>query len=467
MDLSNEQTEALLKYKKGENIFITGSGGSGKSEIIKIIFNDAKLKRKRIQVCAMTGCAAILLKCDARTLHSWSGIGLGNKSLEEITFRIGSNPKVKERWCNTRILVIDEVSMMSVKLFNLLNNVAKIIRKSDKPFGGIQVILSGDFYQLPPIGDKNCSESKQYCFESDEWYNVVKLNNHIVFNTIFRQNDNVLINILNKVRCGEINDEIINILEKKINSPINESLLRTKLFPTRYKVEQINQQEFNKLSGVKHIYKMKRFTNNRLLSRRERDKLNSMTEDEIENEFLNLESNLMCKDILELKIGTQVMCIINVNNPDTDTIILSNGSQGKVIDFDCCTDIDGDGENTYYLPIVLFNNGYRTVINYHSWDCERVPKSGVSQLPLIHSWAMTIHKSQGLTIDNVELDIGNSIFEYGQTYVALSRIKTFDGLNLLRFDYTKIKFNQKVKDFYRNIDESNNNFNTATVLNIY
>jgi ATP-dependent DNA helicase PIF1 len=458
MDLSKGQKTALLKYKKGENIFITGSGGSGKSEIIKIIFNDATLKRKRIQVCAMTGCAAILLKCDARTLHSWSGIGLGNKPLEEITYRIGSNPRAKQRWCHTQILVIDEVSMMSVKLFNLINNVAKIIRKNDNPFGGMQVILSGDFYQLPPIGDKNCIETKQYCFESDEWYNAFNLNNHIELKTIFRQNDNTLTNILNKVRCGEIDDETINILEKKLNRPINESLLRTKLFPTRYKVEQINQQEFNKLSGEKHIYKMKRFTNNSTLSRREQDKLNSMTEDEIEREFLYLEGNLMCKNTLELKIGTQVMCIINVSNPDTDTIVLSNGSQGKVIGFDSCTDLDG--VNTYYYPIVLFNNGYKTIINYHSWDCERVPRSGVSQLPLIHSWAMTIHKSQGLTIDNVELDIGNNIFEYGQTYVALSRIKTFDGLYLLHFDYTKIKFNQTVKDFYRNIDESNNESNT-------
>ena len=453
MNLSREQKSALLKYKKGYNIFITGCGGSGKSELIKIIFNDAKLKRKKIQVCALTGCAAILLKCDARTLHSWAGIGLGNKPLEEIAYNIGKNPKSRQRWCQIEILVIDEISMMSVKLFNLLNNMAKIIRKIDKPFGGIQVIFSGDFYQLPPIGDKNDDETKQYCFESNDWYNIFDICNHIELKTIFRQNDETLMTILNNVRCGEIDDKMIQILEGRLNRPKDESLLLTKLFPIKSKVERVNKMEFDKLSGECHNFTMTRIINTRTLTKKEKEKFNSMTKYEIDKELSYLEGNLICQNNLELKIGTQVMCIINIIDPDLETIRLSNGSQGKVIGFNRHTDLDN--ENVYYLPIVLFDNGIRTVINYHIWECESIPGTGVKQIPLIHSWAMTIHKSQGLTIDNVELDIGNNIFEYGQTYVALSRIKNFDGLYLLNFDYTKIKFNEKVKIFYRRINELN------------
>lgn len=442
MNLSVEQNIALLKYKKGHNIFITGCGGSGKSELIRIIYNDVKLKKKKnITVCALTGCAAILLKCNARTLHSWCGIGLGNKPLEELAYNIGKNPKSRQRWCEIDILVIDEVSMMSVKLFNLINALAKIIRKNDKPFGGIQVIFSGDFYQLPPVGDKNCKESKQYCFESLDWYNVFNISNHIELKTIFRQNDEILMNILNNVRCGQIDHNIIQTLQNQLNRPKDPSLLLTKLFPTRNAVEKVNKCEFNKLSGECHLYTMTRHMETFSLSRKDKEKLNALTDDEIEKEFLNLETNLICSSKLELKIGCQVMCIINISDLENESIILSNGSQGKIIGF------ESNADN--YLPIVLFNNGIRKVINRYAWSSEVVPGASVTQIPLIYSWAMTIHKSQGLTIDNVELDIGNNIFEYGQSYVALSRIKNLNGLYLLHFDHTKIKYNSKVNNFYQ------------------
>ena len=444
MILSQKQKEALLKYKKGENIFITGPGGSGKSELIKIINNDANLKRKKIQICALTGCAAILLKCKALTLHSWAGIGLGKAPLENIVYKIGKYPKIRERWCDIRILVIDEVSMMSKKLFNLLNRLAQIIRKSDKLFGGIQLIFSGDFYQLPPVGDKNDAESKQYCFESDYWYDVFNINNHIELTTIFRQTDETFTNILDCVRRGNINSKSINVLIDRLHKVPESNILITKLYPTKAKVERINKIELDKLSDKPVIYTLQRIRNTINLTAKQRLILTSLSENEIETELLQLESNLHCNNILELKIGCQVMCLINIFDPTTETIKLANGSQGKVIGFE---NIEGNE-----LPIILFDNNLRHTMNYYLWECEKVPGAGIKQIPLIHSWALTIHKCQGLTLNNVELDIGNNIFEYGQTYVALSRVKNLNGLYLRNFDYTKIKSHQKVIAFYEQIN---------------
>ena len=449
IDLSTEQKEALYKYKKGLNIFITGPGGSGKSELIKIINNDAYLKRKKIKICALTGCAAILLKCKAQTLHSWAGIGLGKAPLATIIHNIGKNPKIRERWCSIRILVVDEVSMLSKKLFELLNIIAKIIRKNDKPFGGIQLIFSGDFYQLPPVGDKNDIESKQFCFESEEWYNIFNVENHIRFKTIFRQRDSNFANVLNSIRHGLVTSEIIQILKNRLHKIPEENILVTKLYPTKAKVETINKFELNKLSGNIVIYTLE-IVKKTVLSEKDKRILCSLSEREIDYEITNFMSNLICNNQLELKIGCQVMCLINIyDENDNETIILANGSQGKVVGFEL---IDCE-ENE--LPIILFDNGIRFTMNYYTWECEKVPFVHIKQIPLIHSWALTIHKCQGITLDNIELDIGNNIFEYGQSYVALSRVKTLDGLYLRHFDYTKIKSNEKVSQFYNNFDELN------------
>jgi len=447
IDLSTEQKEVLYKYKKGLNIFITGPGGSGKSELIKIINNDAYLKRKKIKICALTGCAAILLKCKAQTLHSWAGIGLGKAPPATIIHNIGKNPKIRERWCSIRILVVDEVSMLSKKLFELLNIIAKIIRKNDKPFGGIQLIFSGDFYQLPPVGDKNDIESKQFCFESEEWYNIFNVENHISFKTIFRQRDINFTNVLNSIRHGLVTSEIIQILKNRLHKIPEENILVTKLYPTKAKVETINKFELNKLSGNIVIYTLE-IVKKTVLSEKEKRILCSLSETEIEYEITNFMSNLICNNQLELKIGCQVMCLINIYD-ENETIILANGSQGKVVGFEL---IDCE-ENE--LPIILFDNGIRFTMNYYTWECEKVPFVHIKQIPLIHSWALTIHKCQGITLDNIELDIGNNIFEYGQSYVALSRVKTLDGLYLRHFDHTKIKSNEKVSQFYNNFDVLN------------
>ena len=240
-----------------KNIFITGPGGSGKSAIIRKIYYDATIRGKNIQVCALTGCAAVLLNCKAKTLHSWAGIGLGNGTIEELIRKIKANKYAKASWYETDILVVDEVSMMSLKLFNLLNTIGKLVRKNPKPFGGIQVIFSGDFYQLPPVGNKDDLDSIRFCFESEEWDTVFQRSNQIQIKKIFRQTDDLYASILNQIREGKIKRKSNNILLQYVGRIYDADLVvePTKLFPTKNKVENIN---ICKACPFKETYKWKK-----------------------------------------------------------------------------------------------------------------------------------------------------------------------------------------------------------------
>jgi ATP-dependent DNA helicase PIF1 len=438
--LSEEQQIVFDKYIQGCNIFITGPGGSGKSAIIRKIHAHAYSGLKNIQVCALTGCAAVLLNCKAKTLHSWAGIGLGNLTSEQLIVKIKKSKFLKAIWRETSILVVDEVSMLSLKLFNMLNEIGKAVRNNNKPFGGIQLIFSGDFYQLPPVGNKDDPDTQRFCFESHDWNSVFLKDCQIPLVKIFRQTDEIYSSILNQIREGRIKKKSHDLLLQYVGRKHADNLIvePTKLFPTRNKVESINNDKMARLEGIHQKYSVSYVTDLEM-TKSEKDTRINFTGKDIQIELEYLASNLICDKEITIKIGAQVMCVINVQSDKG--LEICNGSQGIVIGFctiTCC-------------PRVKYNNGVEMTMTNHTWVSDKIPGIGVSQVPLILAWALTIHKSQGATMDAAEIDVGGGIFECGQTYVALSRVKNLDGLYLTSFDAHKIKIHKKVKDYYEEL----------------
>ncbi len=441
MELSKEQQIAFDKYVQGHNIFITGPGGSGKSALIRLINSDAFKKFKNIQVTALTGCAAVLLNCKAKTLHSWAGIGLGNGTIEQLVTKIKKNKFAKALWKETDILVVDEVSMLSLKLFNVLNSIGKAVRNNPNPFGGIQLIFSGDFFQLPPVGDKDEPDTQRFCFESEDWNNVFNPHCQIQLVKIFRQTDETYSTLLNQIREGKIKRKSNDLLLEYVGRSFDPNLVAepTKLFPTRVKVENINNTKMSALQSDEKEFKIK-YLKDLEMTRAERAIRCDYTDKDIQMELEFLANNLICEKEMKLKVGAQVMSIINIQSERG--LDVCNGSQGIITGF--CA-VSG-------CPQVKFNNGIEMIMTRNIWQSDKIPGIGVSQVPLILAWALTIHKSQGATMDAAEIDVGSGIFECGQTYVALSRVKSLNGLYLTSFDVTKIRINKKVKEYYDNLN---------------
>lgn len=437
MTNSLEQDIAFNLYLNKQNVFITGPGGAGKSALIRNIWSHATIYGKKIQVCALTGCAAVLLQCKAKTIHSFAGIGLGNGDPEVIVQKIIKSHYKKRAWKDVEILVIDEVSMLSKRLFELLDLIGKTVRKNNRPFGGIQLIFSGDFYQLPPISDSR--EPPEFCFESERWRDTFSPEGHVQLIKIFRQSDEIYANILNQIREGKMKRSSIRILEACIGRtpPTDTHIVPTKLFPIRSKADQINASEMSKLTTQVVEYTVKVVTNVPMTAE-EREERAKFSRDDVDKELAYLQSTLLNNDTLQLKVGAQVMCTVNLECSTGGA--LCNGSQGIIT-----------GMSSSGAPIVRYKNGVEMTMEYHVWASEKIPGIGVASVPLILAWALTIHKSQGATMDMAEIDVGSSVFECGQTYVALSRVKSLEGLYLKSLDISKIKINRKVHEFYESL----------------
>ena len=451
---SLEQQICFDKYLKGENLFITGPGGSGKSFLIKNFVADAEEKKKVIKVCALTGCAAILLQCKATTLHMFSGIGLASKNNSQIVEELFTKKRHKlKNWRGLEILIIDEVSMMSLKILLLLDLIARKFYKKNVPFGGLQVIFTGDFYQLSPVFS-NCSEKEKeesmYCFQHELWDQLFTKENQIVLKTIFRQNDEALLKVLKYVRKGQISPSTKAILQSRIFNDEDLDLIKkekvlTILSPIKRDVEFINVKEYLKLDSsdseiVHNLFYVDLSAKNNDCEKEKNGvymfELLLKSNEHLKREYDFLAANIIAEKCLKLKVGTHVMCVVNLNV--CGELHIANGSQGIIVGF-----------NEDNLPYVKFNNCKDPIlIDYYIWKSEVHKMVGVSQIPLIYSWAITIHKAQGLTLENAIIDIGSNIFAYGQTYVALSRLKSLEGLYLTSFDYSKIKCNPLVKAFY-------------------
>lgn len=441
--LSPEQAYAFATFRRGENLFITGPGGTGKTRLIHYILNSFGEERKHVQVCAMTGCASLLLGFGARTLHSWSGIKLAKGDRNKIINGVLRNKSLLSAWRKTHVLFVDEVSMMSLKIFELCDDIGKIVRKNSAPFGGIQIVFTGDFYQLPPVGTSGEPDTESFCFESPRWKQIFKPENHIPLETMFRQKDPLYIAILGGIRRGELSEEhremLMGRVKREYIAEEHSGCILTKLFPIRAKAEYVNQAQYAKIEQPERLMKCIRnvsssvyVDSSKAIEPEEIRRCAMLSAHEKEMYLDSLVANTTCVENLGLKIGAAVMCTVNVDMESG----ICNGSQGVVVDF------------VGSSPIVKFANGVKRIIERHTWQSEEYPCLTVSQYPLCLAWALTIHKIQGATMSMAEMDLGNSVFEYGQTYVALSRIQSLEGLYLSAFRSDKIKANPKVRGFY-------------------
>jgi ATP-dependent DNA helicase PIF1 len=459
--MSPEQKLAFEKYRSGQNVFITGPGGTGKSALIREIYKYATQREHNVQVCALTGCAAVMLECKAKTIHSWSGIGLANGDIDRIVDRVDKNFFKKKEWRKTRTLIVDEVSMMSKRLFDILDLVGKTARNShSRPFGGIQLVFCGDFYQLPPVGvNTEDPDNARFCFESDSWFHTFPRENHIQLKQIFRQNDPVYCQILNQVREGRITrrtDEIlrsrVGVLLPDVSEDGTPQTKPTILYATRSRVDEINRLEMEKLTildpdSPDYKYELK-YVTDLPLSEKERQIRASQSKDRISSELVSLKNSILCDDIVHLRVGAQVMCVVNMEESVTTAATpICNGSQGVIVRMTETTT-----SMSTALPVVRFNNGLEMTIHPHTWLSENIPGIGVSQIPLILSWAITIHKSQGATLERCIIDIGERVFEAGQSYVALSRIQSLQGMSIMSYDVSRIMVNKRVKTFYTDLE---------------
>jgi len=454
MNLSKDQLYAFEKFKKGENLFITGPGGTGKTQLIKYLVSYMKLGRIDHQVCALTGCAAVLLKCNARTLHSWSGIKLARGPIDKIVSSVLYNSRTSAVWKKIRVLIIDEVSMMSLKIFEVIEQIARTVRGSKLPFGGIQVVFTGDFFQLPPVGSPDEPSTGQFCFESSKWRDIFRIENHIKLVTVFRQTDETYIKILNEIREGELSTENRQILLDKVGIRPVEEKRTTKLFAIRSKTDFINRGMFSKITEEEYVYDEKikidcvtYLDSGKTIDSNIISACKKLSPNDIQYEIDQLSNNSSIQKIVRLKKGALVMLTYNIKVEDG----ICNGSQGIVTGF------RQSSQDSEKCPIVKFTNGIEIPIEYQYMQSEEYPMIAVGQIPLSLAWAMTIHKIQGATLDSADMDLGNSVFEYGQAYVALSRVKSLDGLYLSAFHPQKIRANPIVKDFYMTFVEPDYN----------
>ena len=421
--LNHEQKMVFKHLKNGKNVFITGQAGTGKTYTLNIICQWAKDNQYRIGKTSTTGISALLI--GGQTIHSWSGIGIvDNESTKyDILYKVRRNQTAVSNWCLTKILIIDEISMLNPWIFELLDFIGRELRQSSKPFGGIQIVLTGDFAQLPPIDSTFVFESKIWDKSIDE---IVYLKKNM------RQKDPIFQRILTEIRLGNVTDESVKILESRVNYKfLNSEIQPTKLYSYRRTVQSINNESLSKLLRE----------GNELITYNSNDEIftkEKLTDKQIQYYKNKLNKTCQYPKQLNICIGCQVLLLTNLNLKSG----LCNGSRGIVVKF----------HNS--RPVVKFRNGIQTVIDHSIQEIKINPKTSVtrSQIPLVLAYAITIHKSQGSSLDCAQIDIGREIFTHGQAYVALSRIRSLQDLSLTDFNWKKITVHPKVLNFYKKLE---------------
>ena len=410
------QAEALAILKTGANVFLTGEPGSGKTHTVNQYVAHLRSCGIEPAITASTGIAATHI--GGYTIHSWSGIGIRRDLTKYDLDRIGQNRNVVRRVSNARILIIDEVSMLSTRALSMVDAVCREIRRNEQPFGGLQVVLVGDFFQLPPVNKRNEDEDAQesfspnteqerFAFSSPAWEALNPLVCYL--SEQHRQEDPVFLDFLSAIRRGAASER-------------ERALLRTRYSPTRKDdvaqlyshnadVDAINASELEKLPGKASVFAMESRGPEKLV--------------------LALKRGCLSPELLSLKVGARVMFTKN----DVTTHRYVNGTLGTVTGF---------SESGH--PIVKTNAGRTIFAEPDEW---RIEDSGrvlarIIQVPLRLAWAMTVHKSQGMSLDAAHMDLSQT-FEYGQGYVALSRVRTLKGLSLAGLNQRALEVHPEVR----------------------
>ena len=380
------QAEALSILKSGRNVFLTGEPGAGKSYTVNAYVAYLRSHNIDVAVTASTGIAATHI--GGMTIHSWSGIGIASSLSEHDLREMAGRDKLAKRIKATKVLIIDEISMLDGRMLTCVERVCRAVRGSMMPFGGIQVVFVGDFFQLPPVSREN---DVLFAFDSHAWKDAAPTICYL--HEQHRQEDAEFLSILAAIRTGEVTDGHRETLASRQSSMMEEI---TKLFSHNTDVDRINAAELKKLPGSNTTFVAKHHGAKPLVE--------------------TLFRGCLSPERLELKIGAKVM--FTKNDPEKSVV---NGTTGTVTMFQ-------RGSN---FPIVQLKSGRVVVAEPMDWSmvADGAPLATISQVPLRLAWAMTVHKSQGMSLDAAYVDL-SSAFAFGQGYVALSRVRTLSGLHL-------------------------------------
>ncbi len=397
------QEEALTILKTGGNIFLTGEPGSGKTYVLNSYVEWLEDCGVPVAITASTGIAATHI--GGMTIHAWSGIGARDDLSPYDIDQIANKEKYVKRIKNAKVLVIDEISMLAGGMLDMIDKILRTVKQSEDAFGGLQVVLVGDFYQLPPI--TRMGDVVRFAFESNAWERGRFLTCYLTEQ--HRQEDEMLLSLLSSIRRNEVEEDHYTLLSEQTEIGF-EGIEPTKLFTHNKDVDAINHEKLQSLSTTRATFKMETRGGRPLIE--------------------GLQKNCLSPQVLELREEAMVMC--TKNNFEMGYV---NGTLGRVVRF--------DGDDGY--PIIETSDGREIKVEPESWRVEEEGKvlAEITQVPLRLAWAITIHKSQGMSLDAVEIDLRNA-FTYGQGYVALSRVRTLKGMKLLGINQNALMVDPKI-----------------------
>ncbi len=417
------QKQALAVMMSGANVFLTGAPGAGKTYVLNQFIKRAERAGKRVAVTASTGIAASHL--GGTTFHSWSGLGIIDYLSPEDLARFGAADRLIKRYNSVDVLVIDEVSMLHGQRLNMINQLAKILRGNELPFGGMQLILVGDLYQLPPVS--RGQGQVDFVHMSEAW---ADLNPQICYITEQhrQQGSDLLLEFLEAMRNNDVTEEHAEVITNRLGMTPAPDEVITRLYSHNIDVESINQKHLSAITERSKTYNMQ----------------TKGSKAKIEQLF----KGLLTPEVLELKVGAEVMFV--ANNFSEGFV---NGSRGRVIAFNKASD-----------PIVRLTNNRLITVEPHSWSLNEdgLTRAEVTQLPLRLAWAITIHKSQGMSLDAAEVDLSRA-FTPGMGYVALSRVRSIDGLYLKGLNAMAMNLHPDVHDFDAYLRQNSNELAGITV----